>query len=106
MQLSSARRSSSVETADDDRRMTRTDYATAVGCTHDGRQQLKLIANLADIFLYQEEEYETLFNYITLVIGPTFSCNFKIVHFVIVGILNKDNCVNNNTNSIRSGPAS
>ena len=85
----------------------RTHYATAVGCTHDGRQQLKRIANLADIFLYQEEEeYETLFNYITLVIGPTFSYNFKIVHFVIVGILNKDNCVNNNTNSIRSGPAS
>ena len=81
----------------------RTHYATAVGCTHDGRQQLKLIANLADIFLYQEEEeYETLFNYITLVIGPTFSYNFNIVHFVIVGILNKDNCVNNNTNSIRS----
>ena len=82
----------------------RSHYATAVGCTHDGRQQLKLIANLADIFLYQEkeEEDETLFNYITLVIGPTFSYNFNIVHFVIVGILNKDNCVNNNTNSIRS----
>ena len=81
----------------------RTHYATAVGCTHGGRQQLKLIANLADIFVYQEEEeYETLFNYITLVIGPTFSYNFNIVHFVIVGILNKDKCVNDNTNSIRS----
>ena len=49
----------------------RTHCATEVGCTHDGRQQLKQIANLADIFLYQEEEEETLFNNITLIIGPT-----------------------------------
>ena len=42
-----------------------------VGCTHDGRQQLKQIANLAAILLYQEEEEETLFNNITLIIGPT-----------------------------------
>ena len=61
--------SSAVETTDDDRRMTHTHtmrrlsndhthYATAVGCTHDDRQQFKLIANLADIVLYQEEEEE------------------------------------------------
>ena len=93
-------------------------------------------------FFYQEEEEEeekTLFNNLTLVLGPIYSYNFNIVHYVqlsgnrmTVGlrrlpaipncklyiseqimtsgagilkknhILNKENCVNNNTNSIRS----
>ena len=65
MRFSLVRRSSSVETTDDDRRMTRTprddrrmtrtNHATAVGCTHDGRQQLKQIANLVDIRLSANE---------------------------------------------------
>ena len=33
----------------------RSHHATAVGCTHDGRQQLKQIANLADIRLSVNE---------------------------------------------------
>ena len=45
------RSSNDPHTPRDDRRMTRTHHATAVGCTHDGRQQLKQIANLADIQL-------------------------------------------------------
>ena len=45
------RSSNDPHTPRDDRRMTRTHHATAVGCTHDGRQQLKQIANLADIRL-------------------------------------------------------
>ena len=59
MQLLLARRSSSVETtttivewpAHTMRRLLndRTHYATAVGCTHDSRQQLKQIANLVGI---------------------------------------------------------
>ena len=43
------RSSNDPHTPRDDRRMTRTHHATAVGCTHDGRQQMKQIANLADI---------------------------------------------------------
>ena len=99
------RSSNDPHTPCDDRRMT----------AHTTRRQLATHTTTATTveadsepggyFLYQEdeeEEDETLFNYITLVIGPTFSYNFNIVHFVIVGILNEDNCVNNNTNSIRS----
>ena len=56
MRFSLVRRSSSVETTDDDRRMTRSHHATAVGCTHDGRQRLKQIANLlADIRVSDNE---------------------------------------------------
>ena len=43
------RSSNDPHTPRDDRRMTRTHHATAVGCTHDGRQQMKQIAKLADI---------------------------------------------------------
>ena len=49
------RSSNDPHTPRDDRRMTRTHHATAVGCTHDGRQQLKQIANLADIRLSGNE---------------------------------------------------
>ena len=49
------RSSNDPHTPCDDRRMTRTHYATVVGCTHNERQQLKQIANMADIRLSANE---------------------------------------------------
>ena len=58
MRFSLVRRSSSVETTDDDRRMTRSHHATAVGWTltpRDGQQQSKQITHLAEIRLSANE---------------------------------------------------
>ena len=110
MQLSSARRSSSVETTDDDRRMTRTYHATIVEWPHtlrDGswlhtRRPTTVEADSEPGGYFVIPRRRRRRNFIKLYNTSYWAYNFNIVHFVIVGILNKDNCVNNNTNSIRS----